>query len=92
MFVCHFSTKLQNWVGWEEEKSKKKFGLPNIYLSTYPITQFGQVVAALLTTDCFMCAVVQNHQAYKGRVSLKTAIFFSRKEMELQRMLKQGIF
>ena len=24
-------------------------------------TQFGQVVAALFATDCFMCTVVQNH-------------------------------
>ena len=32
-------------------------------------TQIGQVVAALFATDCFMCTVVQNHQAYKCRVS-----------------------
>ena len=43
--------------------------ISNCYRLIVSYTQFGQVVAALFATDCFMCTVVQNHQAYKCRVS-----------------------
>ena len=54
------------------EKIKQEFNLINqnnnflkdlkiIFICSY--SQIGQVVAALLATDCFMCTVVQNHQA-----------------------------
>ena len=33
------------------------------YVHNFYYTLIGQVVAALLATDCFMCTVVQNHQA-----------------------------